>query len=178
MLDPTERSRPARYHRLMRVRLARPSDAESIRSIYNAEVTGSTATFDLVPRSSEEQLAWLADHSGPYPAIVATDGSDAVVGFGSLSEYKNRPSYATTVENSVYVAASHRGEGAGRDLLEQLIDLATQHGFHSVIARVGGDNQASIALHQACGFTLVGVEREVGRKFGRWLDVTVLQRLL
>ena len=63
-------------------------------------------------------------------------------------------------------------------LLEELIRLATQHGFHSVIARVGGDNQASIALHQACGFTLVGVEREVGRKFNRWLDVSVLQRLL
>ncbi len=66
----------------------------------------------------------------------------------------------------------------GRVLLEELIRLATQHGFHSVIARVGGDNQASIALHQACGFTLVGVEREVGRKFNRWLDVSVLQRLL
>jgi phosphinothricin acetyltransferase len=63
-------------------------------------------------------------------------------------------------------------------LLEELIRLATQHGFHSVMARVGGDNQASIALHQACGFTLVGVEREVGRKFNRWLDVSVLQRLL
>ena len=60
----------------------------------------------------------------------------------------------------------------------ELIGLATQHGFHSVIARVGGDNLASIALHQACGFTLVGVEREVGRKFGRWLDVTVLQLLV
>ena len=78
----------------------------------------------------------------------------------------------------MYVAAAHRGEGVGRALLEELIELATQHGFHSVIARIGGDNPASIALHQACGFTLVGVEREVGRKFSRWLDVTVLQRLL
>jgi L-amino acid N-acyltransferase len=162
----------------MRVRLAASSDAESIRSIYNAEVTGSTATFDLVPRTSEEQLAWLADHRGPYPAVVATGENDLVLGFGSLSEYKNRPSYATTVENSVYVDAAHRGEGVGRTLLEQLIELATQHGFHSVIARIGGDNPASIALHRACGFTLVGGEREVGRKFSRWLDVTVLQRLL
>ncbi|MGD0393912.1 MAG: N-acetyltransferase family protein [Acidimicrobiales bacterium] len=162
----------------MHVRLARASDSESIRLIYNAEVTGSTATFDLVPRTSEEQLAWLADHRGPYPAVVATDDRDTVLGFGSLSEYKNRPSYATTVENSVYVDAARRGQGVGRALLEHLIELATQHGFHSVIARVGGDNLASIALHQACGFTLVGVEREVGRKFGRWLDVTVLQLLV
>src|SRR3984957_13781739 len=143
MLDPPERSRPARYHRLMRVRLARSSDAESIRTIYNAEVTGSTATFDLVPRTSEEQLAWLADHRGPYPAIVATDEREVVLGFGSLSEYKNRPSYATTVENSVYVAAAHRGEGVGGALLAELVELATQHGFHSIVARVGGENTAS-----------------------------------
>jgi L-amino acid N-acyltransferase len=162
----------------MHVRLARPSDAEAIRSIYNAEVTGSTATFDLVPRTAEEQQAWLADHRGPYPAVVAVDEHESTLGFGSLSEYKNRPAYATTVENSVYIAPEHRGEGIGRALLEHLIGLATQHGFHSVIARVGGDNVASIRLHEACGFTLVGVEREVGRKFNRWLDVTVLQRLL
>jgi phosphinothricin acetyltransferase len=149
-----------------------------MRAIYNAEVTGSTATFDLVPRTPEEQLAWLGDHSGPYPVVVALDDDDNVLGFGSLSEYKNRPSYATTVENSVYVGSLHRGQGVGRALLEELIRLATLHGFHSVIARIGGDNQASIALHQACGFTMVGVERQVGRKFNRWMDVSVLQRLL
>jgi L-amino acid N-acyltransferase len=162
----------------MHVRLATPSDAESIRSIYNAEVTGSTATFDLVPRTPEEQLNWLAGHRGPYPAVVAVNDHDTVLGFGSLSEYRDRPSYATTVENSVYVDSAHRGVGVGRTLLEELIELATQHGFHSVIARVGGNNLASIALHRACGFTMVGVEREVGRKFNRWLDVSVLQHLL
>ena len=162
----------------MHVRLARPADAEAIRVIYNAEVVGSTVTFDLVPRTPTEQLAWLADHRGAYPAIVAVDDDDTVLGFGSLSEYKNRPSYATTVENSVYVGAGHRGQRVGRAVLEQLVELATQHGFHSVIARVGGDNVASIALHRSCGFAPVGVEREVGRKFNRWLDVSVLQRLL
>ena len=95
----------------MHVRLARVSDAEPIRLIYNAEVTGSTATFDLVSRTPAEQLAWLAGHRGPYPAVVAVDDHDAVLGFGSLSEYKDRPSYATTVENSVYVDAAHRGRG-------------------------------------------------------------------
>ena len=72
----------------------------------------------------------------------------------------------------------HRGEGVGRALLEELVRLGTLHGFHSMIARVGGDNGASIALHRACGFELVGVEREIGRKFNRWLDVAVLQRML
>jgi L-amino acid N-acyltransferase YncA len=162
----------------MRVRLARASDAEAIRSIYNAEVAGSTATFDLVPRSSDEQIAWLSDHNGPYPAIVAVDDSDTVLGFGSLSVYRDRPAYATTVENSVYVEKGHRGTGIGRLLMDELIHLATQHGFHAVIARIGGDNEASITLHHACGFRTVGVEQQVGRKFNRWLDVTVLQRLL
>jgi phosphinothricin acetyltransferase len=162
----------------MRVRLARATDAEAIRSIYNAEVAGSTATFDLVPRTSEDQIAWLSEHRGPYPAIVAVDDLDTVLGFGSLSAYRDRPAYATTVEDSVYVGVRSRGAGTGRRLLEELIDLATQHGFHAVVARVGGDNRASIALHLACGFRMVGVEQEVGRKFNRWLDVSVLQRLL
>jgi L-amino acid N-acyltransferase YncA len=163
----------------MHVRLARRSDAEPIRVIYNAEVVGSaTATFDLVPRTPEEQDRWLAEHRGPYPAVVAVDEDEVVLGFGSLSAYRDRPSYATTVENSVYVAASHRGTGVGRSLLEELITLANQHGFHSIIARIGGDNVVSIALHEACGFEPVGVEREIGRKFNRWLNVSVLQRML
>ena len=167
-----------RYHHQMHIRLARPSDAEAIRAIYNVEVLGSTATFDLRPRTPEEQQSWMAEHRGPHPAIVAVDGDDAVLGFGSLSPFRERPAYATTVENSVYVDAASRGGGVGRALLEELIVLAGQHGFHTVIARIGGGNEASIALHRACGFEMAGVEREVGRKFNRWLDVSVLQRLL
>jgi L-amino acid N-acyltransferase len=164
----------------MHVRLARSTDAEAIRAIYNAEVIGSTATFDLVPRTLPEQVTWLNEHRGPYAAVVAADDDDddEVLGFGSLSVYRDRPAYSTTVENSVYVGPDHRGKGVGRALLGELVNLATQHGFHAVIARVGGDNDASIALHQACGFRMVGVEQEVGRKFSRWLDVSVLQRLL
>src|SRR5437764_880144 len=159
------------------VRLACAADAEAIRPIYNVEVTESTVTFDLVPRSHEEQRAWLAAHSGAHPAVVAADGDD-VLGFGSLSPYKDRPAYATTVEDSVYVRRDRRGQGVGRLLLDELLRLGTAHGFHAVVARIVGDHDASIALHRACGFELVGVEREVGRKFGRWLDVIELHRLL
>ncbi|HWE69934.1 MAG TPA: GNAT family N-acetyltransferase [Acidimicrobiales bacterium] len=162
----------------MQLRLATLSDAEAIRTIYNAEVAGSTATFDLVPRNPEEQRVWLTQHGGAYPAIVADDEADGVVGFGSLSLYRDRPAYATSVENSVYVGSGHRGSGIGRALMDELITLATQHGFHTMVARIGDDNAASIALHLACGFELVGVEREIGRKFSRWLDVSVLQRML
>jgi phosphinothricin acetyltransferase len=161
----------------MDVRLARSADADAIREIYNREVTTSTVTFDLVPRSPEAQRAWIAAHAGAHPAVVAVaDGT--VIGFGSLSAYRDRPGYATTVEDSVYVHADHRGRGAGRALLEELVRLARDHGFHTVMARIVDNHEASIALHASCGFTLVGVEREVGRKFGRWLSVAVMQHLL
>jgi L-amino acid N-acyltransferase YncA len=161
----------------MEVRLARPEDAEAIRVIYNREVTTSVCTFDLVPRSLESQRAWISAHAGAHPAIVAADDGE-VVGFGSLSPYRDRPAYATTVEDSVYVHRDHRRRGVGRLLLAELVRLGRLHGFHAMIARIVGGHEASIALHRACGFDLVGVEREVGRKFGRWLDVVVMQRLL
>jgi phosphinothricin acetyltransferase len=161
----------------MEVRLAIPSDADAIRAIYNVEVSESTNTFDLVPRTVEQQHAWLADHAGAHPAVVAVSDR-AVVGYGSLSPYKERPAYATTVEDSLFVHRDHRGEGVGRLMLEELLRLAGDHGFHAVIARIVGDNAASIRVHEACGFDRVGVEREVGRKFGRWLDVVELQKLL
>jgi L-amino acid N-acyltransferase len=159
------------------VRLATLDDAEAVRTIYNREVTGSTVTFDLVPRSLDDQRAWLAAHAGAHPAVVAVSG-EAVIGFGSLSPYRDRPAYATTVEDSVYVDRDLRGRGVGRLLLAELVRLAGLHGFHSVMGRIVGGHDASIALHRSCGFELVGVEREVGRKFGRWLDVVVMQRLL
>lgn len=159
------------------IRLATADDAESIRAIYNLEVTESTVTLDLVPRSFAEQEKWLESHAGVHPAIVAVvDGS--VVGFGSLSPYRSRPAYSTTVEDSVYVGRDRRGQGVGRALLEELVALAGRHGFHTIVARAIGGHDASIGLHQACGFVLVGVEREVGRKFGRWLDIVELQRML
>jgi len=161
----------------MEVRPATPADAEAIREIYNTEVSGSTVTFDLVPRTTAEQRAWLEDRSGGHVALVATDGG-AVVGFGSLSPYRDRPAYTTSVEDSVYVHRDHRGRGVGRLLLDALVATARSHGFHTVLARVVGGHDASISLHTAAGFTLVGTEREVGRKFGRWLDVVVLQLVL
>ena len=161
----------------VRTRLAVLDDAAAIRDIYNREVTGSTVTFDLVPRTLDAQRAWIAAHAGAHPAVVAVEGVE-VVGFGSLSPYRDRPAYATTVEDSVYVRHDARGRGVGRAVLAELVRLASAHGFHTVMARVVGNHQVSIALHRRCGFELVGVEREVGRKFGRWLDVALMQRLL
>lgn len=161
----------------MQVRPAVPEDAEAIRAIYNREVTDSTVTFDLVPRSASEQLEWLTARSGAHAVLVAS-ADDAIVGFASLSPYRERPAYATTVEDSVYVARGNQGAGIGSALLTELVATARRHGFHTVIGRVVGGHEASIALHRSVGFELVGVEREVGRKKGRWLDVVTLQLLL
>jgi phosphinothricin acetyltransferase len=161
----------------VRVRLATIDDAEAIRAIYNLEVLESTVTFDLVPRSLDEQQGWLTARSGAHAVVVAEDGG-ALLGFASLSPYKERPAYRTTVEDSVYVHRDHQGRGVGKALLAELLTLATQHGFHAVMGRIVGGHEASIALHQGAGFSVVGTEREVGRKFGRWLDVVVMQRLL
>ena len=160
------------------LRPAVAGDAEAIRAIYNVEVAGSTVTFDLVARSLEDQVAWIEGHSGGHPAIVAIDDLGALVGFGSLSPYRERPAYFTTVEDSVYVGGDHRGNGLGHLLLTELVTLAASYGYHSMIARIVGGHDASITLHRRCGFDIVGTEREVGRKLGRWLDVTVMQRML
>jgi L-amino acid N-acyltransferase len=159
------------------IRLATLADAESIRQIYNLEVTSSTVTFDLVPRTLEQQEEWLAKRSGAHAVLVADDDGN-VVGFASLSPYRDRAAYSTTVEDSIYIARPYQGRGVGKLLLGELVAVARQHGFHAMMARIVGGHEASIALHTAVGFGIVGVEREVGRKFGQWLDVVLMQRML
>ena len=161
----------------MELRLATLDDAEAIRDIYNVEVTTSTATFDLVPRTLDGQRAWQAERSGARAVLVAAVNG-TVCGFGSLSPWRDRPAYATTVEDSVYVHRDHHGQGIGKALLGELVTTATAHGFHACMARIVGGHEASIALHTACGFEVVGTEREVGRKFGKWLDVVLMEKLL
>jgi L-amino acid N-acyltransferase YncA len=161
----------------MEIRAASLTDAEAIRTIYNLEVTSSTVTFDLVERSLEDQRRWLTDRSGAHAVLVAeVDGG--VIGFASLSSYRDRPAYNTTVEDSVYVDRDARSGGVGSALLGALVDTASNHGFHSMVARIVGGHDASIDLHERHGFEVIGTEREVGRKFGRWLDVVLMQRLL
>ena len=160
------------------LRTAEPGDAEGIRAIYNVEVAGSTVTFDLVPRTLADQVTWIEEHSGGHPALVAINESGDIVGFGSLSPFRERPAYFPTVENSVYVRSDQRGSGVGHQILSELVGLAQSYGYHSLIARIVGGHDASISLHRRSGFEIVGTEREVGRKLGKWLDVTVMQRML
>lgn len=170
--------RPA-DRRTITIRPATVSDAAAILEIYNREVLETTATFDLVPRTLAQQQEWISARTGAFAVIVAVDaGTRQVVGFSSLSQYKERAAYSTTVEDSVYVHRDFNGLGIGKQLLGRLVELARDSGFHSIIARIEASGQASRALHASCGFELVGIEREVGRKFNRWLSVAVMQRML
>jgi phosphinothricin acetyltransferase len=169
----------------MRTRLVEVQDATALMNIYNPEVVEASISFDLVERTLEQQEAWIRRHLDTHPCIVAVNEDDDVgevgargeriLGFALVSPFRDRPAYATTVENSVYVHRAARGRGVGEDLLGQLIKVAGDSGFHSLIARIVGENAGSIRLHEKCGFTLVGTEIEVGRKQGVWLDVVEYQ---
>jgi L-amino acid N-acyltransferase len=176
----------------IRLRPVELSDAQGIRNIYNAEVLDSTVTMDLVPRTLAEQQQWIEAHQGAHGALVAVEtlhgfttsgtiggvtGNEVILGFASISPYRSRPGYSTTVENSIYVHREHQSRGIGRNLLDEVLHLAEESGFHSCMARILAGHEASIRLHASRGFDLVGVEREVGRKFGRWIDITLMQKL-
>lgn len=159
------------------VRDARASDAPELMRIYNREVLETTATLDAEPRTLEQQTRWQCERSGAH-AVVVAELDDAVAGFASLSPFKDRAAYRPTVENSVYIHPDYQRMGIGRMLMGEIIQRARLHGFHSIIARISNGNVGSIALHTGFGYEVVGVEREVGRKFGRWLDVTEMQLML
>lgn len=159
------------------IRPAVAADSEAIAAIWNHEVLHTSATTDTEPRGLDAQHAWLATHGPRHPVIVAVEGGE-VVAFGALSAYRTKPAYAWTVENSVYVRDGWRGKGLGGALLDRLLALAREHGHRSVIARITASNEASLVLHQRCGFVRVGHERQVAFKRGIWLDVVTLQRIL
>ncbi len=167
----------ARVARML-IRPVEHGDAEAVAAIYNHAVETSVATMDLRSRTLAEQEAWIEERSGALPALVAViDGS--VVGFAGVSPHRTRPAYRTSVEDSIYLHTDAQGKGVGTALLSALLDAAGAAGYHAVFARcVSGGADASIALHKKLGFFEVGVEREVGRKFGRWHDVVVLQKLI
>lgn len=157
------------------IRLARPADLPAISAIYNDAVLTTTASFAEEPETRDERRAWFESHvADGYPVFVAEmDGS--VVGWSSLSRYHARVCYRFTAEVSVYVAADFRGLGIGRLLLAPLLDAACARGLHTLIAGVTSDNDASLRLHASFGFVPIGQFREVGFKFGRWLNVIALQ---
>jgi L-amino acid N-acyltransferase len=162
---------------IMTVRAAGHEDLPRILDIYNREVLVSTATYDTVPRTAAEHRKWFSLHDSDHPVIVA-ESDGVVAGWASLSPWSDRAAYSRSVEVSVYVAEEHRRKGVGRLLLKELIDAGRAHGHRALLARISADNEASIRLHAELGFDVVGTLKEVGMKFGRTLDVCIMEVLV
>ena len=156
------------------IRPVAPGDLAAAGAIYNHYVLNSVCTFAEQPEDGAYWQDWLAEHRGPHPAIVAVrDGG--IVGWGTLSPWNVRCAYRHSVEDSVYVAHEHLGQGIGRALLGELIDLARRCGHRNVIAQIADHQAASEALHRRFGFEPVGCLLGVGFKFYRWIDVAIWQ---
>jgi L-amino acid N-acyltransferase YncA len=162
----------------MLIRPATADDLAAINEIYNHFVLRSTCTYQTEPETIEGRQAWFIAHGPKHPIIVSQDPSGTILGWGSLSPFHKRAAYGHTIENSVYVHPDHHRKGIGKALLIRLIELAREHGHHTIMALIDADQAPSIALHRALGFEQVAFLKEVGHKFGRWLHVVYMQRML
>jgi phosphinothricin acetyltransferase len=163
----------------MNIRPATREDLPGILEIYNDAVLNTTATYDYEPRTLEHRIAWFEEHAKEnYPVFVAVEESGRVAGWSSLSQFHARVGYRFTAENSVYVAADRRGQGIGKLLMPPLIEGARKRGAHAIIRAIDADNEPSVRLHASFGFVKVAHLKEVGFKFGRWLDVVYMELVL
>ncbi len=160
------------------MRPASASDLEAILAITNDVIARSTAIYNDRPVTLDDRRAWMEDRRGlGYPVLVAASGKE-VLGSSSFGDFRAWSGYRFTVEHSVHVRADRRGRGLGRQLVEALIPMAAELGKHVMIAGVDAGNAASLRFHERLGFERAAHFREVGYKFGRWLDLVLLQRFL
>ena len=162
----------------MIIRPATEQDIPAITAIFNEAVVNSNAIWTEKQDSDAERLTWMqARLALGYPVLVAADGP-VVLGYGTFGDFRAFPGYRYSVEHSVYIHADHRGRGLGRVIVDELVAAATALGKHVMIAGIDGGNPASLRLHAQAGFGAVARMPEVGRKFGRWLELVFMQRML
>lgn len=159
----------------MKIRAARPDDAAAILEIHNAAVTHSTAIFTDRLETVADREAYLAEHAAAGHAVLVAETDAGVVGYASFGTWRKKDGYRLTVDDSVYVRDGHQSAGIGSALLTELVRLARAGGFHVMIADIEAGNAGSIRMHERLGFQVCGTIREVGTKYGRWLDVTILR---
>ena len=158
-------------------RLATPADAAAIAAIYNEGIAERIATFETEPRTAEQIATQLRDKGDRFPTVVA-EHEGRVVAWAGAGPYRARPAYAGVAEHSVYVARSARGQGAGRVVLDALCRAYAERGFWKIVSRIFPENTASLALHERCGFRVVGTYRRHGKLEGEWRDCVIVERLL
>lgn len=162
---------------LFSIRPASAADLAAISAIYNYYVTRATCTFALVEETLEDRRVWFEGRNAIHPVLVAEEAGQ-IVGWASLSEWNKRGAYAKTVESSIYIQHAHHRRGIGKVLMNRLLELATELKLHSVIAGITTDQNASMELHRGLGFVEVARFKEIGFKFGKWLDVHYFQKMI
>lgn len=162
---------------MLNIREAAITDLEQITEIYNWAVVNTTATFDTHIQTVEDRKTWFAHYGGVHPLFVAElDGR--VVGYGSLSKFREKEAYARTVELSVYIHPDFQGKGIGKSIMQRLIDMGRQLGHHAIISVITAGNDTSVKMHEKFGFTYYGQLKEVGYKFDKWQDVLFYQLIV
>ena len=152
-------------------------DAEAICTIYNQGIVDRMATLETALRTPAERRQWLAGRDPRHPVIVA-EARGIVVGWASLNRFSAREAYDHVADFSVYVERNRRGQGIGRLLIERLIDLARELGYHKMVLAALIHNEAGVALYTRAGFTRVGIYHEQGQPDGRWVDTLIMEKLL
>jgi phosphinothricin acetyltransferase len=159
---------------IMEIREATEKDLGAITEIYNYAIEKTTATFDTELKSTDDLKSWFLEH-GPNNPIIVVELEDEIIGWASLSKWSDRCAYSDTAEISLYVKEEHQGKGFGKKLMEAIIEEGRKTSIHTLIARIVEDNEVSINLHESVGFKHIGVMREVGNKFGKLLDIKMMQ---
>lgn len=163
---------------MIKIRRATENDLPEMLTIYNDVIKNTTAVYDYKPHTFEMRRQWfMAKKESGFPVFVAEE-NEVVIGFSSIGPFRNWAAYKYSVENSVYVAAEHRGKGIGKLLLLPLIEAAKELKMHTIIASIDHTNESSLRLHKSLGFIEVAHFKQVGYKFGRWLDLKFLQLIL
>jgi phosphinothricin acetyltransferase len=163
---------------MIQVRIAEEKDLEAILEIYNDAVLNTTAVYDYEPHTLDMRRQWFRiKEAQGFPVFVAAENG-RIAGFSSIGPWRAWAAYKYSVENSIYVAADQRGKGIGKLLLEPLIKAAVELDLHTIVAGIDSTNEVSIKLHERFGFKEAGHFKQVGYKFGRWLDLTFMQLLL
>jgi phosphinothricin acetyltransferase len=161
----------------IKTRLATVADAPAIAAIYNQGIEDRIATFETEPRTPEQIARQLSEKGDRFPTVVAERHGE-VIAWASAGPYRSRPAYAGVAEHSVYVSRSARGKGAGGVVLEALCQAYAGRGFWKLVSRIFPENTASLALHERCGFRVVGVYERHGKLDDAWRDCVIVERLL
>jgi len=159
------------------LRPARAGDAEGACLIYNQGIEDRVATLETELRTPEERREWLAARGPRHPVIVAESGG-VLIGWGSLNVFNERLAYRHVADFSVYVERAWRGKGVGHRLLERLIEIAREIGYHKMVLSTFSTNVGGVRLYERLGFSRVGVYHEQGMLDGQWVDTLIMEKLL